>query len=147
MAYRGKFRPKNIEKYAGDHTAVTYRSLWERQMFKWCDDNPSVIKWNSEEVVVPYFCQTDLKSHRYFVDLYIKFKNGAEYLIEIKPEKETKVPKVPKRKTARWQKEVLTYVKNQAKWTSAEKYAKDRGMIFEVWTERTIKSLGVVLLT
>jgi len=34
MAYRGKYRVKNPEKYEGDHTRVEYRSLWERQVFK-----------------------------------------------------------------------------------------------------------------
>jgi len=42
MAYSGKYKVKNPKKYAGDHTAVIFRSMWERHCFKWCDDNPNV---------------------------------------------------------------------------------------------------------
>ena len=61
QCYRGKYRPINPGKYDGDYSAIVYRSLWERQVFKWCDENSSVVKWNSEETVVPYRCKTDNK--------------------------------------------------------------------------------------
>lgn len=147
MTYKGKYRVENKSKYDGDYSNVTYRSLWERQVFKWCDLNPNVKKWSSEETIVPYRCKTDNKMHRYFVDLKIVFTNGQTYLIEIKPEKETKEPKARSRKTASYIKEVMTYVKNTSKWEAADNYAKDRGCVFEVWTERTLKSLGIKLLT
>lgn len=146
MAYRGKYRVKNPEKYDGDHRNVTYRSLWERNVFRWLDENSNVRKWNSEETIIPYRCKTDNKIHRYFVDLKVTFKNGQTYLIEIKPEKETKEPKPRSRKTKAYITEVMTYVKNMSKWEAAEEYAKDRGCIFEIWTERTLKSLGIKLI-
>ena len=37
MAYSGKYKVKNTKKYAGDHTKVIYRSLWEKYCFKYCD--------------------------------------------------------------------------------------------------------------
>jgi hypothetical protein len=52
--YSGSFKPKNREKYAGDVSAIKYRSMWERQVFRWCDENSSVAKWSSEEIVIPY---------------------------------------------------------------------------------------------
>ena len=79
MAYKGKYTVKNKKKYAGDPTKVTYRSLWERNAFRWAESNPQVRAWNSEEVVVPYKCKTDNKLHRYFVDM--KFQN-----IPVKPQ-------------------------------------------------------------
>lgn len=145
--YSGKYRPINIEKYDGDWKTVSYRSLWERQVFKWCDTNPDVLRWSSEETVVPYRCKTDNRIHRYFVDLKIKFKNGQTYLIEIKPKKQTQEPKVKSRKTKAYITEVLTYAKNISKWKAAQEYCADRGMKFEVWTEDTIKALGIKLLT
>lgn len=147
MAYKGKYRVKNPRKYDGDHTNVTYRSLWERCVFKWLDENDNVLKWSSEEIIVPYRCKTDNRMHRYFVDLKIRFKTGPTYLIEIKPKKETEPPKKRSRKTKAYINEVLTYVKNTSKWEAANEYAKDRGMIFEVWHEDTIKGLGIRLLT
>ena len=56
--YKGKFKPKNLKKYEGDFTKITYRSHWERQVFKWCDNNTNIIGWNSEEIVIPYKCKT-----------------------------------------------------------------------------------------
>ena len=54
MSYKGKYTIKNKSKYAGDSNKVVYRSLWERQAFRWCEDNPNIRFWNSEEVVIPY---------------------------------------------------------------------------------------------
>ena len=146
MSYSGRYRVKNLQKYVGNPSAVRYRSLWERQVFRWLDDNKNVLLWNSEEVVIPYRCKTDNKLHRYFMDLYVKFNDGKTYLIEIKPKKQTQPPKQPSRKSKKYLNEVMTYVKNQSKWTAAESYAKDRGMIFQIWTEDTIKGLGIKLI-
>lgn len=145
--YSGKYRPINISKYDGDYRQISYRSLWERQVFKWCDQNPDIVSWSSEETIVPYRCKTDNKIHRYFVDLKIKFNNGETYLIEIKPKKQTVEPKIRTRKTKGYITEVLTYAKNISKWQAAQEYCADRGMIFEVWTEDTLKALGIKLLT
>jgi hypothetical protein len=147
MAYSGKYIAKNKGKYSGDHNKIYYRSLWERQVFKFLDENSDVLAWNSEEVVIPYRCKTDNKVHRYFVDLKIQFKNGQTYLIEIKPKKQTIEPKVRTKKTKAYITEVLTYVKNQSKWEAASEYCADRGWHFEIWTEDVIKGLGIKLLT
>ena len=42
MSYKGKYTIKNKSKYAGDSNKVVYRSLWERQAFRWCEDNPNI---------------------------------------------------------------------------------------------------------
>jgi hypothetical protein len=146
MAYSGKFRPTNIAKYAGDHTAIKYRSLWERQAMAWLDKNPDVISWNSEEVVIPYRCATDNRMHRYFMDLKITLKNGKTYLIEIKPKHETIEPKIKSKKTKAYLNEVMKYMKNTSKWNTASEYAKDRGWEFQIWTESTLKALGIKIL-
>jgi len=54
MAYSGKYSPKNTNKYLGDPTKIFYRSLWERRVMVHLDDNPSVIGWSNEEIVIPY---------------------------------------------------------------------------------------------
>ena len=146
MSYKGRFKITKPEKYVGDYTNVVYRSLWERQCFKWCESNPNVKAWNSEEVVVPYISRTDKRMHRYFIDLFVEMANGEILLVEIKPKKETKPPKEPKRKTKRYINEVMTYIKNQDKWESADQFAKHKGWKFQVWTEETLKNLGIKLL-
>jgi hypothetical protein len=111
------------------------------------DENPDVVSYSSEEVIIPYRCATDNRYHRYFMDLKIKFKNGATYLIEIKPKKQTQQPKRRTRVTKGYINEVMTYAKNQSKWKAADEYCKDRGWLFEIWTEETIKKMGIKLLT
>jgi hypothetical protein len=143
--YQGFFRPKNPGKYDGDYKNIVYRSLWERNVFRWCDENPQVSKWSSEEVVVQYYFPLDKKYHRYFVDLKIVMPNGT-YLIEIKPKSQTQPPKKPSRQTKRYLTEASTYVKNQCKWKAAENYAADRGWEFKIWTEDTIRALGIKIL-
>ena len=142
MAYSGKYKP-NINKYRGDSSKVTYRSHWEKRCFMWCDNNPSVKHWSSEETVVPYLWEIDKKMHRYFVDLKITFNDGKTILVEIKPDKETAPPKRPD-KSKRYIGEAMTYVKNMNKWEAANKYAKDRGWDFQIWTENTLKSMGIM---
>lgn len=109
---------------------------------KWCDYNSSVIEWGSETVVIPYRSPVDSKYHRYFVDFYIKVrsKDGllTKYLIEIKPERFTKPPDIPKRKTKKFIEEVFQYGTNQAKWQAANEFCMDRGMKFLVLTENDL---------
>lgn len=143
MAYSGKYKVINPQKYKGDPSGVIYRSMWEKHCFKWCDTSPSVLEWSSEEIIVPYYYHIDKKYHRYFPDLKIKLSNGTTYLVEIKPDKETRPPE-SKRKTKQYINESLTYVKNINKWEAAKSYAKDRGWEFQVWTENTLQSMGIM---
>jgi len=134
MAYSGRYRVKNTNKYEGDHTKVVYRSLWEKHAFRWCDDNPNVKLWSSEEVVIPYLYEVDNRYHRYFMDLKLVYKEGT-MLVEIKPDKETRIP-TGNKKTKRYLNESFTYVKNINKWNAAQEYCKERGWVFRIWTEK-----------
>lgn len=142
MFHKRRFIPLFPEKYSGDPTCIIMRSSWETRFAGWCDKNPAVIKWISEETVIPYRCPTDDKIHRYFVDFQIQIRqnNGQlkTYLIEVKPEKQTQPPVYPGRKTQRYITESLTYIKNQAKWKAANEYAKDRGWEFKIITENEL---------
>ena len=142
--YKGKYRVLNPLKYKGEINNVVYRSLWELRFMKWCDGNASILEWGSETVVIPYVSPVDRKVHRYFVDFFIKVldKTGKtqKYLIEIKPEKFTKPPPIPKRKTKQFIDEVFQYGINEAKWKAAFEYCEDRKMKFMVLTE---KDLGI----
>lgn len=142
--YKGRFRANNPMKYRGDINNIVYRSLWELKFMKWCDSNQSVLEWGSETVIVPYISPLDKKIHRYFVDFYIKVKNKEgkiqKYLVEIKPEKFTKPPAVPTKKTKKFIDEVFQYGVNDAKWKAAFEFCKDRNMQFVILTE---KDLGI----
>ena len=103
MAYKGKYKPQNPQKYIGDPTKIIYRSLWERKFMVFCDNQQNIIKWGSEEVIVPYVSPVDKRPHRYFVDFLvtIKKKSGLKetLLIEIKPKKQCVAPEKQKRIT------------------------------------------------
>ena len=142
--YQGKYKIKHRSKYNGDPDNVIYRSMWERHCFRWCDNNSSVKNWSSEEVVIPYFYDVDKKYHRYFVDLKITFKDGKTIIVEIKPDNQTVPPKYPGRKTKRYITEGMTYVKNMNKWKAAKNYAADRNWEFQIWTEKTLHSMGIM---
>lgn len=123
----------------GDPSNIIMRSSWETRFAIWCDTNSAILKWNSEETVVPYICPTDNRRHRYFIDFRIQLKDKSgvlkTYLVEIKPSSQTKPPEVPSRKTRRFLIEAATYMKNEAKWKAATQYAKDRGWEFVILTE------------
>jgi len=141
--YQGKFTPKNSDKYNGDPTTIYFRSGWELSVMMWCDEKSDIISWSSERMVVPYISPLDNRYHRYFVDFTIKFKDGKTYAVEIKPKRYTKPPKKPKYTTRKYIKEVFEYGKNMAKWKAAKEFCEERGYTFQVWTEDTLKKLGV----
>jgi hypothetical protein len=147
MTYKGKYRVKYPKKYKGDPTNVIYRSYWERQTFKWCEENSNVVWWNSESVVVPYRCATDNRFHRYFLDLQIHFSSGETVCVEIKPKAQTQKPRATKGKAKkRLTEETLTYAKNVSKWEAAEAYCRKKGWKFQIWNEETLKALGIKLM-
>ena len=139
MSYSGKFKPKNYKKYKGDPTKIYYRSLWERKFMVYCDNNPSILEWGSEETIIPYRSPIDKRVHRYFPDFYIKYVNSngkiLREIIEVKPKRQTLPPKEQKRKTKRYLNEIATYAVNQAKFKAAEEYCKDRKYGFRILTE------------
>ena len=139
---QGKFTPNNPIKYVGDSTQIIYRSSWELKLFLWCDSNSSILHWASEEIVIPYFCPTDDRMHRYFPDVAIKFKTAKgeirKALIEVKPYTQTLPPKVPKRggtNSKRFLTETLTYSKNRAKWEAAKIWCAKNGFEFMIADE------------
>jgi len=151
MAYKGRFRPKNPAKYKGDPTRIIYRSLWEFKFFKFVDEHPDTIWWQSEEVIVPYRSPIDSRIHRYFPDVIVHKKSPdgklQTIMIEIKPYKQTLPPDPKNRnntKTGRISRRYLNEVKafgvNDAKWKAARQFCADRGWEFVIMTE---KELGV----
>ena len=111
---------------------------------KYCDSNPNILEWGSEEFCLPYRSPLDNKVHRYFPDFYIKVKENIgkikKYIIEVKPQRQCMEPKPQKKKTRTYIYEVREYAKNQAKWKAAEEYCLDRGYEFKILTE---KELGI----
>jgi hypothetical protein len=137
MAYKGKFRPENYKKYKGDYTKITYRSGWELKFMKYLDRQPNVLSWSSEEVIIPYKSPIDNKWHRYYPDFWVKTKQG-ETLVEIKPKKQTRPPKLNPKNKRRYLNEVKTWGINEAKWKAAVSVCETKGWKWQIMTEDTL---------
>ena len=74
---QGIFTPKNPQKYVGKH-APKYRSGWELTFMRFCDNNINVLKWGSENVIVPYISPLDGRVHKYYVDNFVVIKEGSQ---------------------------------------------------------------------
>jgi len=136
---QGLFKPVNPKKYIGDPTNIVYRSGWEKRVMDWLDTNINVVRWASEEIVIPYVSPIDNKVHRYFTDFYVEAvgRDGEtrKMILEVKPKAQTQEPKRPQRTTKRYITEVMTYGVNQAKWAAAEAYCRNKGWEFRLITE------------
>ncbi len=136
MAARGRFIPKNPGKYLGDPNRIFFRSSWEIRVMKEFDTNPSVYKWGSEEIKIPYIKPTDNRVHHYYPDFLVVYKdsNGEviKEIVEVKPLKET----VLTAKSSMYDK--MQIVINEAKWDAAAAFAASHGMRFRVLTEVSI---------
>ena len=143
-SYKGFFKPKNPNKYKGDSSNIIYRSRWELKFMMYLDERKEVISWGSEEVVIPYRSPIDGKIHRYFTDFIVTKINNEGIketaIIEIKPLKQTKPPKIQTKMTKQYITEVKTWGVNEAKWKAASAYCKDKGWTFHIFTE---KELGI----
>ena len=148
MSYKGKFKPKNPKKYKGNPANIIYRSLLERRFMVYLDNTPAVLKWSSEEIIIPYVSPLDNRVHRYFPDFYMQYIDNKEMiveeLIEVKPFSQTSPPN-PKRKltktgrkSKRYLREVNNYIINDAKWKQAMKYCDSRGWKWRIITEKEI---------
>ena len=91
---KGKFHPKNQEKYIGLKTP-TYRSSWEQAFMRLCDEHPYVAKWASESIKIPYRHPFTGKYTVYVPDFFIVYtdKKGSKHaeLIEVKPKSQTNI--------------------------------------------------------
>lgn len=136
MAYKGKFSPRNPQKYNGDPTNIVYRSSWECKVMDTFDKRPDILSWSSEEMSIPYVSPVDGRRHRYFPDFIVKLrtKDGTirTMMVEVKPEKQSKPPTKKSRVTKQYIQEVVTWGVNQAKWKAAIDYCKDRKWTFVV---------------
>ncbi len=139
---KSKYKPSYPEKYKGDPSNIICRSNWERKFCYWCDNNPSIISWASEEFCVNYISPVDNRVHRYFPDYLIKVKedsgNIKTYVVEVKPKKQTLPPKQRSRVTKSYLHECKTYAINQAKWSAAKEWCKDRNVEFRIFTEKEL---------
>ena len=133
---KGKFELKNPEKYVGKKQP-TYRSSWEWTFMNFCDTHPSVKKWASETISVPYFNPIKNKKSTYVPDFFILYEDAKGEMhaevIEIKPTKETSLKAAGKNAYNQ-----AMAVINQCKWQAADQWCQDQGFKFRILTENDI---------
>lgn len=143
--HSGVYKILNKNKYLGE-TEPKVRSSWEKRVCNFCDNNVSVKRWGFEIINIPYLSSIDMKQHKYITDFYCEILNKQgkliKYILEVKPSKQTIMPKIPKNKTKKAMKnymyETEIYVKNQDKWKYATAFCKSRGLEFKIITEKHI---------
>ena len=120
---RGKFSPKNQEKYVGTKTP-TYRSSWEHSFMRLCDEHPYRHPFTGKYTV-------------YVPDFFIIYqdKQGKKHaeMVEIKPASQTTMEAAGKSLAKKKQ-----VVINMAKWEAANAYAKQRKIRFRVVSEEQL---------
>ena len=133
---RGKFSPKNGDKYVGTKTP-TYRSSWEHAFMRLCDEHPNVAKWASESIKIPYRHPFTGKYTIYVPDFFVVYvdKNGRKHaeLIEVKPAAQSTMERA-----GRSYKKQQQVIINNAKWEAANAYAKQRKIRFRVVSEEQL---------
>ena len=137
---QGRFTLKNGDKYLGRKTPL-YRSSWEFAFMRFCDESPSVAKWASESVKIPYKDPLTGKLTVYVPDFMIQYTDargkGHVELIEVKPENQMKKEHIGRDKFRQAQ-----YVRNMAKWEAARHWCKRRKIYFRVINENDIFHRG-----
>jgi len=149
---QGIYRPKNKHKYAGNVNEIIYRSSYELQFMNICDNNPAILEWASEEFVIPYIKPTDNKTHRYFLDFWIKYRSDD---VERKPDYWEKVDKNKYSDKQRIQIEliienkhnIITPIRNIVRVPNDEIGNVDDMYVCTVTNELFIKKQGDIIMT
>lgn len=131
---QGKYQPKNTDKYIGKHIPQ-YRSGWELQFMRMCDNHPNVLAWASESHRIPYIHPITGKAKTYVPDFFVIYidKDGKKHaeMVEVKPSSHMVG-------NAKGQYDKAMAVINEAKWRYAQQWCKQQGIGFRIITENEI---------
>jgi len=155
------------EKYIGNPNLIIYRSGLELSFCRWCDASPSIIKWSSEPIKIPYYdkiskleeCKkygldpNNIKNwiiRNYNVDFWILIQKGdiqEKWFVEIKPSSKLKKP-IPPNETAsikenkKFNIDAREYLINEEKFAAAKIFATKNNSKFFIFTEKTLKGVA-----
>lgn len=112
---------------------IIWRSSWEGEFCKFCDENKGIIRWGSEILQILYKDPLRNKMAFYFPDFYVEYidsnKKIKKVLIEIKPLKEAVLSE------AKSKNDKLMVAKNSMKWKAAIEFCKKRDIEFKIMHE------------
>jgi hypothetical protein len=168
--HQGFYIVRNKSKYVGDLNLVIYRSAWEFSFCKWCDFSPSILRWSSEPVKIPYYDKVSKLEEckklgldpnnpanwikkNYNTDFWIEVQKPDEtiekWLIEIKPKYKLARPKpVPKdaplKDQKKFNKMAKEYILNESKFEAMKAWADQTGTKFYIFTEDQLRKFGII---
>lgn len=91
------------------------------------DHCPEVVSWTYEQTVIEYVSNIRTKKvRRYYPDFYVKYSDGREEILEVKPKRKLEQRVVKK------------------KIDAAQIWCVDRGMTFRILTEEDLGELGLI---
>jgi hypothetical protein len=141
-----KFVPpidNHMKSFNESTNEVQYKSSLELNAIKYADFNPHVKRFSLEPFHIKYIKPTDGKEHRYFIDLFLEFRTGDKFIVEVKSKNETTPPQKPKSRTPkaikRYHDAMTTFAINTAKWNAAREFAKKNDIRFIILTEDELK--------
>ena len=164
---QGYYKVQNPHKYIGDPNLVVYRSSWEYSFCRWCDFSPSIIRWSSEPIKIPYYDRVSKLEEckrqgldpnnpknwvvkNYNTDFWIEIDKGdgetQKMFIEIKPSEKLKKPipppqDAPLKEQRKFNAAAKEYLINEAKFAALNAWAERNNSKFYVFTENTLQSL------
>ena len=114
----------HVSSIAGD---CKYRSGWEQKYMVYLDENPDVISWSYEKLIIEYVSNKKTKKIRkYYPDFQIEYKDGTKVVIEIKPSRKLEQSIVIK------------------KIRAAKEWCTTHDMTYKVLTEIELKDMGLL---
>ena len=169
-SYQGYYKITNRDKYVGNPDLIIFRSSWEFSFCKWCDYSPSIIRWGSEPVRIPYYdkvsklakCKElgidpnnpkNWVTKFYTTDFWIQVKKAdgsiEKWFVEIKPGGKLHKPVPPDRNAPlaqikRYNRLVREYLVNEEKFKAIEEWANKNGTKFYIFTESELLHFGII---
>lgn len=164
---QGYYKVQHLEKYVGDPTLIIYRSSWELTFLRWCDFSPSIIKFSSEPIRIPYYDRTskleECKKYglnpndpknwevkNYNVDFWLQIQKDEnvteKWFVEIKPSEKLKKPVPPPENSPlkiqrKFVNEAREFLLNEAKFAAMNAYANKVNAKFYIFTEIQLEKL------
>lgn len=104
-----------------------YRSGWEQKYMVHLDENPDVVTWSYEKLVIEYVSNQKTKRVRkYYPDFQVEYKDGKKVVVEIKPSRKLRQATVVK------------------KIRAAMAWCTEHDVIYKVLTEIELKDIGLL---
>lgn len=121
---RGYHRGVHVSPIAGE---CKFRSSWEEKYMNYLDNNPEVVTWSYEKLIIEYVSnKATNKVRKYYPDFFIEMSNGDKVIVEIKQKRKLETLIVKKKAAA------------------ARQWCSDHGMTYKILTEIELKDMHII---